>query len=246
MTTDHPSIAVVTGASRGIGRELTAELLRRGYTVLAAVRDPAKAKASPDQLANLVAGPSGSRLHFAQLDISSGASIDAFVEGLKARYQHFDLVINNAGIAEMSVYGETTEQHLKDCFQVNTFAPFLLTQSLWKAGLIGGKAGKSVVANISSLLGSSGTKEWVEYPAYAYRASKAALNNLSRYSDVALAKEGVSVVTLSPGYVSTDMNNNQGELTPEFSAQSVLKVVLDSGSNLHGTFLNYSGEELPW
>ncbi len=59
--------------------------------MLAAVRDPAKAKASPDQLANLVAGPSGSRLHFAQLDISSGAAIDAFVEGLKARYQHFDV-----------------------------------------------------------------------------------------------------------------------------------------------------------
>ncbi|KAL4442080.1 hypothetical protein ABPG77_011341 [Micractinium sp. CCAP 211/92] len=229
--------ALVTGASRGIGLGLVRELLAGGATVVATVRS------SSNGLSELASEASG-RLHIVQLDTASAESIAACVEGLKKEFQHFDLVVNNAGILEeVRPFAEVKEQELVDAFRVNTIGPFLLTQHLLAAGLIGQPG--SVVANISSILGSIGTKEFNEFPVYAYRASKAALNSITRFADVALASEGISSVAIHPGYVKTDINKGGGFITVEESAKGIVQV-LNSGKDLHGRFYGYDGAELPW
>ncbi|KAL4442079.1 hypothetical protein ABPG77_011340 [Micractinium sp. CCAP 211/92] len=229
--------ALVTGASRGIGLGIVRELLAAGVTVVATVRS------SSNGLSELAAQASG-RLHIVQLDTASAESIAACVEGLKKDFQHFDLVVNNAGIVEEArPFVEVKEQEILNVLRVNTIGPFLVTQKLLAAGLIGQPG--SVVANISSLLGSIGTKEFNEFPVYAYRASKAALNSITRFADVALASEGISSVAIHPGYVATDLNNHSGTITVEESAKGIVQV-LTSGKDLHGRFYGYDGAELPW
>lgn len=229
--------ALITGASRGIGLGLTKELLATGATVVATVRS------ASNGLSELAAN-AGGRLHIVQLDTGSSASITACVEGLKKQFQHFDLVVNNAGILEeIRPFGEVKEQELLNAFQVNAIGPFLLTQQLRAAGLIGQPG--TVIANISSIVGSIGTSVFNEVRAYAYRASKAALNSLTRFSDMALASEGISCVAIHPGYVKTDINKGAGFISVEESATGILQV-LDSGKDLHGRFYAYDGEELPW
>ncbi|KAL4427870.1 hypothetical protein ABPG75_001959 [Micractinium tetrahymenae] len=229
--------ALITGASRGIGLGLVQELLAAGATVVATVRS------ASNGLSELAAG-AGGRLHVVQLDAGSAASIAACVEGLKKRFQHFDLVINNAGVLEeLRPFGEVEEQDFLDAFQINAIGPFLLTQQLRAAALLGQPG--TVVANISSILGSIGTAVFNDYPGYAYRASKAALNSLTRYSDKALAGEGISCVAIHPGYVKTDINKGAGSISVEESAKGILQV-LNSGKDLHGRFYAHDGEELPW
>ncbi|KAI7843656.1 hypothetical protein COHA_002558 [Chlorella ohadii] len=186
------------------------------------------------------------RVELVQLDTASSASIQACVDGLKGKLGHLDVVVNNAGVIDsLGPFEQVTEKELLDCFQTNTIGPFLFTQELKRAGLIGTPGGPSVVANISSILGSIGTDIFAAYPGYAYRMSKAALNSMTRYVDIALAQEGISLVSIHPGYVKTDINQGEGDITAEESVRGILQV-LESGKDLHGRFYSWAGDELPW
>ncbi|GAB4823856.1 hypothetical protein N2152v2_010902 [Parachlorella kessleri] len=232
-------VYLVTGASRGIGLTLVSSLVGKGQTVVATARDPDNASQLKD-----LASQNASRLHIVKLDVSQPSTFASTTDQIKkAGFHHLDVVINNAGVlGEVKPLGEVTEQVLHDVYQTNTIGPFLFTQELKKAGLIGQPG--TVVLNISSVLGSIEANIFPGWPGFEYRASKAALNILTKHLDTALAKENVAVAAIHPGYVRTEMNKD-GHITVEESVKGVLDV-LESGKDLHGTFYSYDGQPLPW
>jgi len=193
----------IVGASRGLGLEFVAQLLARGNAVHATARAPAASKA----LAALAA-KAGPALHVAALDVACPASIDAWAAGLSgdtARGGPFDLLINNAGVAEWSSLGSVTQESMLRLFSVNAVGPLLVTQAAAGKGLL--RKG-SVVANITSKMGSMADNG--SGGTYAYRASKAALNAVTVSLARDLSASGVVATLLHPGWVRTDMTSNNG------------------------------------
>lgn len=195
---------VVTGGSRGIGRELVRQLLAPGRrnVVFAACRDPAAAGlpvAWPD------AAQKG-RLVVTALDVASEHSIAAWVEHELAGVQRVDVLVNCAGIylPSSKTFGTVATDDMVRTFRTNACGPLLVAQALVNAGKLGG-GGPGLVANVSSNLASlawnapdeSGRDAGARY---AYRAAKCALNAVSRSMAVDLAPQRIATVLLHPGH----------------------------------------------
>lgn len=223
--------AVVTGSNRGIGLALCAELRARGYAVLAACR---KTSAKLDALCSDEAGVEV----VSGVDVSTIEGITALVNAVGKR--SIDLLINNAGVllAEGSL-GEIDAAALRKHFEVNALAPLLVTQAL-RARLERG----SKVALITSRMGSIDDNGSGGY--YGYRMSKAALNMAGKSLAIDLKDQGVSVIILHPGMVSTDMIGNQGNIEPPEAAQGLLTQIDKLTPATTGTFWHANGTALPW
>lgn len=218
--------AVVTGSNRGIGLALCTELKSRGYAVLAACR---KTSAKLDALGIEVVS---------DIDVSTAEGVTGLASAVGKR--SIDLLINNAGVllAEGSL-GEIDAAPLRKHFEVNALAPLLVTQAL-RASLKGG----SKVALITSRMGSIDDNGSGGY--YGYRMSKAALNMAGKSLAIDLKDQGVSVIILHPGMVSTDMIGNQGNIEPPEAAQGLLTQIDKLTPATTGTFWHANGTALPW
>jgi NAD(P)-dependent dehydrogenase (short-subunit alcohol dehydrogenase family) len=218
--------AVVTGSNRGIGLALCAQLKSRGYAVLAACR-----KSSPKLDALGVEVVQG-------IDVSTSEGIAQLVKAVGNR--PIDLLINNAGILLSNDHlGEIDVAGLHKHFEVNAVAPLLVTQALRSQLAQGSK-----VALITSRMGSIDDNGSGAY--YGYRMSKAALNMAGKSLAVDLKAQGVSVVILHPGMVSTDMIGNQGNIEPPEAAQGLLTQIDKLTPQTTGTFWHANGTSLPW
>ena len=228
--------ALVTGASRGLGLEYVHQLVAKGYRVFAASRKPAEALSQlaldhPDQV------------EWLQLDVNDAASIQAAVATVTAKTPQLDLLINGAGLGEWITFGSTEKESFMAVLETNTVAPLMVTQAFYpllKA------AGSSIVANMSSLLGSIGHKAALVKGGYAYSASKAALNLLTRYMSIELAGDSIIFAALSPGWVKTDMGGPEAPLTPTVSIAGLIAVIEKLTPAVTGRFWHYDGSELPW
>ncbi|KAL5399456.1 hypothetical protein PMIN03_012679 [Paraphaeosphaeria minitans] len=243
---------LITGANRGIGRGLTAELLQRPYvTVIAAVRDT-----SATTFVNLPAGD-GSKLIIVKLDSLTESDAKEVVAQLLARHgiTSLDVVIANAGIANSSAsVDETTSDNLRDHFNTNTIGPVLLfqaTKPLLK------ESDKPVFLAISSGVGSMGVQEaFAAFPAKfsPYGASKAALNWLVRR--IHFEEPWLTAYVTHPGVVMTDMLNTVagpgadpvalGAITVDASVKGMLSTLDSASREIGGTFQNHDGTTLPW
>lgn len=227
--------ALVSGANRGLGLEMTRQLLARGDRVVAACRHPGRAL----DLTRL-AGEYPGRLHVIPLDLMDTRSIDELVRETKALELRFDLVVNNAGmLVEGERFGEIEGKSLRHSFAVNAEGAFLLTQALASRLVDGSK-----VVNLSSTLGSIARTDSLYSPSYAM--SKAALNMATRLLAIALREQGVIVVALSPGWVRTDMGGAGAPLKPEASVASMLRVIDHLKPADSGRFLAQTGETIAW
>lgn len=227
---------IVTGGNRGIGLEITRQLLYRGNNIVATTRQPKEAS-ELDQLRAL----HSNRLTVTELDVSNPQSIQSWAAELKNIHKHFDLVINNAGVIRRTGIEDVTPSDMLDCFTTNTIGPLLVVQQLKKQGLIGHPG--TVIAQVSSKMGSIGG-----YPKggnYAYKASKSALNVVTKSLSIDLAGEGITCTMLHPGYVKTGMTGGAGDIGVEESAAGML-AVLESSLPLNGRWYDYTGRELPW
>lgn len=237
-------VVVVTGASQGIGLEFARQLLAKSNTVIAAVRDPSAAGLAA------LAKESGSSLHVTVCDVSSPASISAWAKGLaesssifKSR-PHIDCVINCAGVYGRKVdLASVTAEDMQAVFQVNAVGPLLVVQQLLAQNLLGGFGGKSLVANITSKVGSVDDNRGGG--GYAYRASKSALNIINKSMSIDLAGDGITAVLLHPGYVRTRMTGGQGLIDVEESVAGML-AVLEGDAPLNGNWYAFDGKVVPW
>jgi NAD(P)-dependent dehydrogenase (short-subunit alcohol dehydrogenase family) len=227
--------ALVTGANRGLGFEMTRQLLARGDRVVAACRHPGKAI----DLTRL-AGTHPGKLHVLPLDLASVRTIDELAREVGALDIDIDLLVNNAGVlVEHERFGSIEGKSLRESFAVNAEGAFLLVQAL-NAHL----ADRAKVVNLSSTLGSIARTDSLYSPSYAM--SKAALNMATRLLSIALRERGIVVVAISPGWVRTDMGGAGAPAQPEQAIASMLRVIDHLKAGDGGRFLSQNGETIPW
>jgi len=223
------STYLVTGANRGLGLEFVRQLAARGDRVIAGARDVAGA-------GELRALP----VRVVELDVSSRASIERLSAGLGG--EPLDVLINNAGISST---GKSLEQvgaeELERAFLVNSIGPMMVA----KAAMANLRAGRRrVIVNISSQLASIANNTGGS--SYGYRASKAALNMLTRSLGNELRGEGFTCVALHPGWVRTDMGGVEAPLASPESVGAMLRTIDGLNAEDTGGFLNLDGTPLPW
>lgn len=211
-------IALITGGSRGLGREAALELAARGSDLILTYRSRAdEAQAVVDE-----AQRRGARALALPLDVGHSAGFPAFATAVQAALrdtwgrERFDHLVNNAGMGVHAAYADTTEAQFDELMNVHLKGPFFLTQVLLPLMADGGK-----VLNVSSGLAR------FALPGYAaYAAMKGAMEVLTRYQAKELGARRIAVNTLAPGAIETDFGGgavrDNRELNAFIASQTAL------------------------
>ena len=234
---------MVTGASRGIGLELTRQALERGDRVIATTR---RAAAELDALGAAHAG----RLIPLRLDVGLVESIIDARAALDGVVDAIDILVNSAGAyshqsehwdPDATLFDTVTQEELMEVFRINAAGPMLVTQHFLNL-VRASRRGR--IVNLSSLVGSVSSK--TGGGDYAYAASKAALNIMTRALAAELAPEGIVALVITPGWVRTRMGGPTATLTPAESVRGLLDTIGRLTTRDAGQFLDYQGAPQPW
>jgi 2-deoxy-D-gluconate 3-dehydrogenase len=185
-------VALVTGASRGIGRAVALALGAAGAAVACGARSAEQVEATAAELSG-----SGGRARGFRLDVTRRDQIDAVVEEAGAALGPVDILVNNAGITLDKRSIEVTDEEWDDVLATNLTSTFKLARAV-APGMMEQRHGK--IINIGSMYGKIGVPRYA-----AYCASKAAVEALTRSLAVEWARHGIQVNCLAPGYVNTDI-----------------------------------------
>lgn len=225
-------VALVTGASKGIGLELARQLGEQGWTVLVGARDPERGDAAVRRLVD-----GGADAHLLRLDVTDAGDVESAARRVGNRFGRLDLLVNNAGInVEFPVRNpsEVTPDELRTTFETNVIGVAAVTNALLPL-LRRASAGR--IVNLSSELGLTELAADPQAPSItAYSLSKAAVNLLTVFYAKELRDTAVTVVSCSPGFVRTDINQGAGFISAAEGAQTVLRVALD-GDRTTGAFV---------
>jgi NAD(P)-dependent dehydrogenase (short-subunit alcohol dehydrogenase family) len=184
-------VAVVTGAARGIGREISLTLAGRGYAV--ALNDLSVPEGTLEELQRRKA-----RTLSLPGDVSDERAVRGMVGAAMAEFGRVDVLVNNAGISQITPAEETTLADWRRVLEVNLTGPFLTSREFGKEML---RRGEGSIVNISSVAGLLGIADRV-----AYNASKHALIGLTRTLAAEWGGRGVRVNAVCPGWVKTEMD----------------------------------------
>ncbi|MER2563224.1 MAG: SDR family oxidoreductase [Myxococcaceae bacterium] len=207
--TNTNRLAVITGGSRGLGKNTALHLAKAHVDSVITYRShPEEARAVVAELEK--AGVKAAALPF---DASKSATFEGFVTTLKQTLeqrfgrQRFDFLVNNAGHGLMKPFTDTTEAELDELFAVHVKAPYLLTQRLLPLLADGGR-----VLNVSTGLAR------FTLPGYsAYAAMKGAIEVLTRYQAKELGARGISVNVIAPGAIETDFGGGHVRDNPQLN-----------------------------
>ena len=186
-------VAIVTGASRGIGRGVAAMLASRGAHVVATARGENAAGTVEDIHA------AGGKGEAAAADVTDAASIDAMVSGVLQRHGRIDILVNNAGIARDQLMLRMKREDWDQVIATNLTAAFVLVQAALKP-MIKQRTGR--IISISSVVGQTGNAGQANYA-----ASKAGLIGFSKALARELASRNITVNVVAPGLIETDMTH---------------------------------------
>ncbi len=229
------STVLITGASRGIGLEFTRQYANADNTVIATCR-------SPDTATELTSlAEQRDAITVAPLDLRSDESITALVERLSNQGLVIDLLISNAGILVNERFKAWSRESFQETLNTNVTGPALLVQAF--DGLLS-KSAK--VVHISSGLGSL---EWGGEgmsDGDSYAISKAAVNMLTVRLASVYQSSSRLVVSMSPGWVATDMGGAGADLTPEESVSRMIPTIEALTGEDSGRFIDNQGNPLPW
>src|SRR5579863_1097551 len=185
-------IALVTGASQGIGRACALELAKAGATVALAARNEAKLA----EVAAEIAAAGGHAATFA-LDVASEESIGNGAKAILERFGKVEILVNNAGITRDDLMMRMKRADWDDVLSTNLTGAFLLTQALVRQ-MMKNRWGR--IINITSVVGRTGQEGQVNYA-----ASKAGLIGFTRSLAREVASRGITVNAVAPGYIETPM-----------------------------------------
>lgn len=227
---------LITGANRGLGLTFVKQYAAHGWRIFACCRNPDDAGTL-----NTVAGAAGDTVSVHALDITDGASVAAQADELSG--QPIDVLLNNAGayLDKGVTFGAADFAAWEQTFRINTLGPMRMAEAF--VGHVARSERKQIVC-ISSKMGSQADNS--SGGAYAYRASKAALNAVVRSLTADLRDRGITVVTFHPGWVSTDMGGDGAPVTPAESVHGLRQAIDGLSPADSGRFLNYDGAEIPW
>ena len=238
------TIAFVTGANKGIGREVSRQLAAKGILVLMGARDRERGERAVAELR-----AQGLPAEFVQIDVTSQASVDQAAAEAQRRRGRVDILVNNAGIAlDWYAPSELTAEVFQKTFETNVFGAFRVTRGLLPL-LKKSKHGR--IVNISSGLGSltrnadPNSSLATRKMLLAYAASKAALNMITIHFANELKSAGIKVNSANPGFTATDMNQHRGARTVEQGAATPVRLAtLPDDGPTAGVFSDDGPE--PW
>jgi len=227
---------VITGANRGLGLALAKQHLGQGDTVIGGCRNPAAAAELSE---------AGAEVH--QLDTGSGDSIAAF--GASVGDRPVNVLYNNAGIDARAVGAEDgsrgaldiTEAQFRAVMDVNVIGPLLMVQAL-ASNL---EAAGGIIVNVSSQVGSievaKGTGRDI-----SYTSSKAALNMVTLKQSQVLRSLGITVISLHPGWLRSEMGGSSADLDHAESAAGIVTLVDKLTIDHTGSFYKWDGSVHIW
>ncbi len=240
-------VALVTGANKGLGKEIARQLARRGYAVLLGSRDPARGM----DVARELSGP-GLEVRAVRLDVRDAAELRALAERLEQERGRLDVLVNNAGVFVGCPAPATTAVELRQIFEVNVFGVVSTIHALLP--LLRRSAAPRIV-NVSSTTGSLRlTSDGAELPGdasqrLAYTCSKAALNMLTVQYARAFGRDPtlshIKINSATPGYTATDMNGHRGTRNVEDGARVVVDLAMLPDDGPTGGFFSDQGS-VPW
>jgi 3-oxoacyl-[acyl-carrier protein] reductase len=184
-------IALVTGASRGIGKAIAVMLAERGAHVVAAARAE-NARPVADEIT-----AAGRKAEFIPLDVTEPGGNEGAVAGVLQRHGRIDILVNNAGIAKDQLMLRMKRDDWDAVLGTNLTAAFVLTQVVLKP-MIKQRGGR--IVNISSVVGQGGNAGQANYA-----ASKAGIIGFSKAVALEVASRGITVNVVAPGLIDTDM-----------------------------------------
>ena len=198
---DERKIVLVTGASRGIGREIALRFARGGYDV-ALTYSSEKSKALADEVANLISAIGSGAVAF-KCDVSESAQVNSMVDGICKSFGRIDVLVNNAGITKDGLTMRMTDEQFDDVLNTNLKGAFYLIRACLP-GMIRAKRGN--IVNISSIVGVHGN------PGQAnYSASKAGIIGITKSVAKEVASRGIIVNAVAPGAIDTAMFSSLNE-----------------------------------
>ena len=226
---------LITGANRGLGLGFVKKYLGKNVHVVCTTRDIPSSK---ELLAIKERFPDN--LEIFELDLlkeNAGGTLSNLLGD-----RPIDILINNAGVG-------SSNQHFKavlpkpwlEVLKVNLIAPLMVTQSVIDNVK---KGSDKKICFLSSQLGSIADN--TSGGMYIYRSSKTGLNQLVKSLSVDLKPQGITVVSLHPGWVKTDMGGPNAPVSIDESIEGMMKVIDTTNIRDTGRFLNYDGKELPW
>ncbi|MBN3562521.1 SDR family oxidoreductase [Aliamphritea spongicola] len=232
MTT---STILITGTNRGIGLELTRQFAASNWRVLACCRQPQHAS----DLQALAAQYSNIELF--ELDVTDYAQVAALSDQLKDT--PIDILLSNAGSYGPKGYGfgDVNPQAWRNVLETNTIAPLMLAQAFVSQVAA---SRQKLIAVISSKVGSIADNQGGG--GYIYRSSKTAVNQVVKSLSVDLAPMNISVVSLHPGWVQTEMGGPNALISTTESVNGLQQILLQAGPDQSGQFLEYNGNTIPW
>ena len=234
-------IALVPGATRGLGFETVRQLARKGVFVLLGARDLAAGKKKAEALRS-----EGLAVDAIEIDLNRPETIDAAASTIDARFGKLDILVNNAGILLLDTDAFPSVapvETLRESYDVNFIGTVIVTQKLLP--LIR-KANSGRIVNLSSSLGSLWWTGDVNNPNpdakwLGYAASKAAVNMLTVQLAYELKDTPIKVNSVCPGYVMTDLNRGGGYVTIEDGVKASVKYALLDDAGPTGQFFNIDG-----
>ena len=186
-------VAVVTGASRGIGKGIALELARNGASIAIVYRsEEEKARLVQAEIENM-----GQEAIIVKCDVSSSEDVTRLHDSVMEKWGKVDFVINNAGIHQHLKSWELSEEDWRKVLDVNLTGAFLVTKA-FTPHMLEKKSGR--IVHISSCVAFTGTDHEVHYA-----ASKGGLFSLAKSHALELAGHGINVNAIAPGYIDTDM-----------------------------------------
>ena len=230
-----PKTILITGANRGIGLEFVKQYANEQCQVIACCRNPSLAKeltALNDKNANV---------DLLTLDINN----QDHIEQLKNQFSNkpLDCLINNAGVYGKS--GETfatlSTENMINTFSSNVCGTLSVCQALLQPI---SKSQEKMIVTISSKMGSIDDNQ--SGSAYAYRASKTALNAVMKSLAIDTKPKGIRVLILHPGWVKTDMGGPNAAISTEKSVTGMRHVIDHLDTSDSGNFYNYDGSPISW
>ena len=236
----RPFVALITGASRGIGYEFAKQYAEMGWKVIATARDPAKA----DALQALA--KAHKTIAVEPLDVVDNAGIDA----LAAKYKGtpIDVLVNNAGIGgggKNQIFGQINYAVFDDVMHTNVEGPLKVSEAFID------NVAASRLKKLVVVTSSQGSIAMVRSPSlYFYRASKSAVNMAMRNVAFAVKDKGVIVCLVAPGATDTDfMQEVRGRMplgNPADRTRAMIGIIDGYTIETTGKFTEWDGREMPW
>lgn len=237
MRSPMPTV-LVTGASRGLGREFVRQYAAAGWQVIACARNP-------DTMSDLASESTVLQ----KLDLLDPANIAALADALANR--PIDVLLNNAGtIGSQSFathglnvqrFGHSDYTDWEHVFRVNVLGPMRMAEAFVEHVAA---SNRKTIVTLTSMVGSISTN--VSGGLYAYRSSKAAANAIMKSMSIDLAARGIIATPIHPGWAKTDMGGPSAPLDPVDAVAGVRRVIERLTPENAGRFWQFDGTEMPW